>query len=184
MCAHIAAHEIDGPSLHPSTQHLYTLLMPPHLDKGVSCGQGRLPPRSGRQPRGSLLCQSASLSCRNRGFVFNTFRLLRGQLGNGGGRGMTTSLGGGGQRTWRTVRELPSGACTNSLPLILPWLAVLSVIPQPLTTLLPSSASWPILVNPAPGKKEKGSVTKARLSHKAVKEQSKRQSNTKQKRNT
>ena len=29
MWAQIAAHEIDGPSLQSSTQHLYTLLTPP-----------------------------------------------------------------------------------------------------------------------------------------------------------
>ena len=29
MWAQIAAHEVDGPSLQSSTQHLYTLLMPP-----------------------------------------------------------------------------------------------------------------------------------------------------------
>ena len=38
-CVHIAAHGVDGPYMQPSTQHLYTLLMPPHLKvKGYCAG--------------------------------------------------------------------------------------------------------------------------------------------------
>ena len=40
MWAQMVAQEVEGPSLQPSTWHLYTLLMPPAECKGVACGQG------------------------------------------------------------------------------------------------------------------------------------------------
>ena len=89
-------------------------------------------------------------------------------------------LGGVGQRTWKNVIQLPSGAGTNPLPPILPQLVVLSVAhPSPIPVPPPVVHS-PIVLNPAPGKEKKGSVTKVRLSHKIVKEQSDRLSSTKE----
>ena len=43
--AQIVAHEVDGPSLQPSTQHLYTCLTPPPEYGGVACGLEWPPPK-------------------------------------------------------------------------------------------------------------------------------------------
>ena len=81
--------------------------------------------------------------------------------------------------------QLPSGAHTNPLPLILLQLAVIFAVPLSPVAAPLLSVHWPSLVNVVPGKERKrGSVTKARFSHKIVKEQSGRLSNIKQKGNT
>ena len=90
-----------------------------------------------------------------------------------------------GQRTWRTVIQLPLGACTNPLPLFLPQPTALSAAPLSPVAVPLLSVHWPSLVNAGPGKgRERGSVTKARFSHKIVKEQSGRLNNIKQMGNT
>ena len=85
--------------------------------------------KAGEAAKGGLLCQSATLSCRSRGFRFNAFRPLRQWLQKWWWGAWWCLLGGVGQRTWRTVIELPTGACTNSLPLILPQFFVIFVVP-------------------------------------------------------
>ena len=78
-----------------------------------------------------------------------------------------------GQGTWRDVIQLPSGTHTNPLPPILPQPAVPSVAPLSPIAVPPLIVHLPIVVNPVPGKEKRGSVTKARLSHKIVKEHQK-----------
>ena len=43
--AQIVAREVDGPSLQPSTQHLYTHLTPPPEHRGLACGLEWPPPK-------------------------------------------------------------------------------------------------------------------------------------------
>ena len=43
MWVQMVACKVDGPSLQPSTWHLYTLLMPPNWTWKVACWQGSLP---------------------------------------------------------------------------------------------------------------------------------------------
>ena len=89
------------------------------------------------------------------------------------------------QRTWRTVIQLPSGACINPLPPILPQLIVIFEVSLSPVTVSLLSVHWPCLVNAVPGKeRERRSFTRASLSHKMLKEQSGRLSNIKQKGNT
>ena len=48
-CTQMVTHEVDGPSLQPSTWHLYTHLMPPAECEGVAYWQGSPPLKLGAQ---------------------------------------------------------------------------------------------------------------------------------------
>ena len=75
---------------------------------------------------------------------------------------------------------LPLRTYTNPLSQILPQLTLLFAIPLPPTAVSPLLTNWAHLGKCSPWKKRKEAVTKARLSHKTVKKQSERLSNTKQ----
>ena len=64
-------------------------------------------------------------------------------------------LGGDGVEDMRNVVQLPSGAYTDSPPLILPLLTQSSATPPSPTVALPATVSWPVSRKPTPEKKRK-----------------------------
>ena len=130
--------------------------------------------------RGRLLCQYTSLRCRSGGFGFDFFRLQRGWLGYGGGRGSLMSLGKGlgsrdGECDRASLRSLYRSSASD------PPTAISTPLSPSASNYCASSlnklahcSKW------SPWKRREGSVIKVRLSHKTVKEQLERLSHTKQ----
>ena len=145
----------------------------PHSGEGVSCGQGWLPPKLVRQLRREALVPVQSSQLQEQRLQVQLLWTPEG----------AAWIWGHGNIFWvgvgqRTVIQLPSGAHTNPLPLILPQPTVLSAahpspiaVPPPVIHLL-------IVINPVPGKEKKSLSQRPDLATKIVKEQSERLSNT------
>ena len=91
---------------------------------------------------GSFWCQFNPSNCQSRGFWFDSFRLLRGQLRSGGGGSMTALFGWGwGWRIWGNMIQLPSKDHTDHPPPILLLLTQFSVVPPSPTATLPPATN-------------------------------------------
>ena len=170
-CAQMSAHEVDSPSLHPSTQALYTFLCPPTAGKGVPFGWGWPPPELEKQLERGLPVPVQLPQPQEWRLQVQLLWTSEGADGicwlweHGG-----IFLVGVGWMTWGNVIWLPSGAHTDP-PLILPLLIQSSAVPPSPTAALSPIVSWPVSTNLTPEKKKKmGSVTKTRLSHNTAKE--------------
>ena len=178
MCAQMAAHEVGGLSLHLSTWHLYTLLMPPIASKGVPCGWGWLPPKLGRQMKSESLVPGQPLQLQEQRLQVQVLQTPEGSDGiwwqweNGG------IFGWGGVEDMGECDMAPLKSPTDPPPLILSLLTQSSAAPPSPTAVLPPIVSWPISTNLTPEKEKRRSVTKARLSHRTVKEWLERLSHT------
>ena len=118
MYAQIVAHEVDGPPVQPSTQHLYTLLMPPNWRWRGCMWVGRASSEAG---------ETASSTCFT-SFAEGSEALGTAPLGSWGdgtgdsGRWSVTNFSykGVGLRIQRDAIKLPSGACRDLPCLNLP----------------------------------------------------------------
>ena len=168
MWAQMVAWEVDGPSLQPSTWHLYTLLMPPSWMQRGCMWAGISSSEAGGTAREA---DSSAWPCRSRDF--RSCGLLRGQMGDSGRRGMASLLRGRwGMWAGKSVILLPSEAHRNPLPLnqplLLPFLLALLFLSTGLSPPVcepPCIMSWPTSANPTPAKKDqkgnhRGSTTK------------------------
>ena len=145
ICVQIAACEVDGPSLHPSTWHLYTLLTPPTTGEGVPCGQEWPPPKLVQQLRRRPLMPIQPPS----GFW-------------GGGLEMVAvgvwchCLDGDGMEDMGECDMAPLKSPYRPLPPILPLLIQSSTNPPFLAAEPPPSVHLPVLTNPDPEKQTNG----------------------------
>ena len=162
---HMAAWEVDGPSLHPPTQHLQTLLMPPTFQ----WRWGWLPSRLGGQPSIGPPLPIHFPELQEWRVQVWLLRLLRGGLDTVVVGAWWHLLGGGG------VEDIEE---SDRAPLRSPYKpsasdpATASSIFFSTSTSNCCTSSFNKLVclsNCSPWKREKGSVTKARLSHKTTK---------------
>ena len=103
-CMQIVACEIDGASLQPSTQHLYTLLMPPSwMQRGcmlVGRASSEADEAGGEAASDACVCNPC---CRIRDCGCDSCRLLRGLMRDSGGWNVAGFLGRVGLRKGRGV---------------------------------------------------------------------------------
>ena len=165
-CVQIAACKVDGPSVQPSTWHLYTLLMPPNCrQRGViwvGIATSRAPGATGEGTSGA-----------NSNF-FTTGVEASGAASwcsCGGGMEIVAVWDCGifwvgvGWRTWRNVTWLPTKAHTNPPPPILPEPIESFLAPLSLTAVPPPSAHLPFLANPNPERRKRIVIWHVRLNH-------------------